>query len=72
MKNFIMKHSWQLGTLLAKEASKNELPDYSSIYTIEHILSQTLNAEWIQYLGNDANNINLPVIITLKVWKWNL
>lgn len=40
-----------------------ELPDYSSINTIEHILPQTLNAEWGQYLENDANNINLPVII---------
>lgn len=41
----------------------NELPDYSSIHTIEHILPQTLNAQWEQYLGNDANSINLPVII---------
>lgn len=41
----------------------DELPDYTSIHTIEHILPQTLNADWTQYLGNDATNINLPVII---------
>ena len=41
----------------------NELPDYTSIYTIEHILPQTLNSQWTEYLGNDATNINLPVVI---------
>ncbi|NDV46877.1 DUF262 domain-containing protein [Paludibacter sp. 221] len=40
-----------------------ELPDYSTINTIEHILPQTLNDHWTVYLGEDALNINLPVII---------
>lgn len=40
----------------------NEYPDYSTIHTIEHILPQTLNDDWKNYLGEDAKNINLPVI----------
>lgn len=39
-----------------------ELPDYSTIHTIEHILPQTLNNHWKNYLGLDATNINLPTI----------
>lgn len=33
-----------------------QLPDYSTIETIEHILPQTIDNEWKQYLGNDAND----------------
>lgn len=39
-----------------------ELPDYSTIHTIEHILPQTLNKNWKDYLEADASNINLPTI----------
>lgn len=39
-----------------------ELPDYSTIHTIEHILPQTLNKHWKEYLEADASNINLPTI----------
>ncbi|MET3499641.1 uncharacterized protein with ParB-like and HNH nuclease domain [Mucilaginibacter rubeus] len=43
--------------------SYGELPDYSSINTIEHILPQSLDNHWRAYLGEDAVNINLPTII---------
>jgi hypothetical protein len=39
-----------------------ELPDYSTIHTIEHILPQTLDDHWKSYLGDDATHINLPTI----------
>lgn len=39
-----------------------ELPDYTTIHTIEHVLPQTLNAHWKDYLGTDAQEINLPTI----------
>lgn len=40
-----------------------ELPDYSTIHTIEHILPQTLDEHWRTYLGTDTQNINLPTLI---------
>src|SRR5690606_9238179 len=54
--------------LILQEIDKNlqsfgELPDYSTIHSIEHILPQTLDDHWRNYLGDDANNINLPTII---------
>lgn len=39
-----------------------ELPDYSTIHTIEHILPQTLDSHWKGYLGTDAEHINLPTL----------
>lgn len=39
-----------------------ELPDYSTIHTIEHILPQTLDEHWKNYLATDAQHINLPTI----------
>lgn len=39
-----------------------ELPDYSTIHSIEHILPQTIDPHWKNYLGSDAENINLPTI----------
>ena len=39
-----------------------EYPDYTTIHTIEHILPQTLNAHWKEYLDADAQEINLPTI----------
>ena len=41
----------------------NELPDYTTIHTVEHILPQTLNDQWRAYLGEDAQNINLRTIV---------
>jgi hypothetical protein len=40
-----------------------ELPDYSTIHTIEHILPQTLNDDWKSYLDHDALHYSLPTII---------
>jgi hypothetical protein len=37
-----------------------EYPDYSTINTIEHILPQTLNDYWKEYLKEDSINFNLP------------
>lgn len=39
-----------------------ELPDYTTIHTIEHVLPQTLNAHWKEYLGADATDFMLPSI----------
>ncbi len=39
-----------------------EYPDYSTIYTIEHILPQTLNDHWKTYLVADALHYSLPTI----------
>ncbi|MFY7730136.1 MAG: DUF262 domain-containing protein [Flavobacterium sp.] len=41
----------------------NEFPDYSSINTIEHILPQTLNSHWKDYLKDDAENPSLKSVI---------
>ena len=54
--------------LILQELDKNlqsfgELPDYSTIHSIEHILPQTLDDHWRNYLGADASNINLPTIV---------
>ena len=40
-----------------------EYPDYSTINTIEHILPQTLNDHWKNYLNADSENANLKVVI---------
>ncbi|MGD0282297.1 MAG: DUF262 domain-containing HNH endonuclease family protein [Dissulfurispiraceae bacterium] len=42
--------------------SHGQLPDYSSINTIEHVMPQTLDAEWKLYLGPEANDVNLERI----------
>jgi len=39
--------------------SHGQLPDYSSINTIEHVMPQTLDDEWMAYLGDEANDLNL-------------
>ena len=43
--------------------SYGQLPDYSTLQTIEHVLPQTLTDEWKKYLGEDALNDKLPVVI---------
>ncbi|WP_425639669.1 DUF262 domain-containing protein [Algoriphagus yeomjeoni] len=40
-----------------------ELPDYTTLPTIEHVLPQTLDQHWKIYLGADALDANLPRII---------
>lgn len=42
--------------------SYGQLPDYSSINTIEHVMPQTLDVEWKTYLGDEANDLNLDRI----------
>lgn len=39
--------------------SHGQLPDYSSINTIEHVMPQTLDDEWKLYLGSEAGDLNL-------------
>jgi uncharacterized protein with ParB-like and HNH nuclease domain len=39
-----------------------QLPDYSTINTIEHVLPQTLDDEWRDYLGSEAFDMNLERI----------
>jgi hypothetical protein len=42
--------------------SHGQLPDYSSINTIEHVMPQTLDDEWKLYLGAEASDLNLERI----------
>jgi len=42
-----------------KMQSHGQLPDYSSINTIEHVMPQTLDDEWKLYLGAEASDLNL-------------
>ncbi|MDP3103944.1 MAG: DUF262 domain-containing HNH endonuclease family protein [Candidatus Methanoperedens sp.] len=42
-----------------KMQSHGQLPDYTTINTIEHIMPQSLDAEWKDYIGTDANDLNL-------------
>ena len=39
--------------------SHGQLPDYSTVNTIEHTLPQTLDVAWKQYLGKDAEDEHL-------------
>jgi len=45
-----------------KLQSHGQLPDYSSINTIEHVMPQTLDDEWKTYLGDEASDLNLERI----------
>jgi hypothetical protein len=40
-----------------------QLPDYSTVNTIEHMIPQTPDQDWKTYLGKDADDEHLPVII---------
>jgi uncharacterized protein with ParB-like and HNH nuclease domain len=42
-----------------KMQSFNQLPDYTTLDTVEHILPQTLNKEWKEYLGKESYNEDL-------------
>ena len=39
-----------------------QLPDYTTVNTIEHTLPQTLDSAWNEYLGNDCKDERLAVI----------
>jgi len=39
-----------------------QLPDYTTLNTIEHTLPQTLDDAWRQYLGDDADDEHLEVL----------
>jgi uncharacterized protein with ParB-like and HNH nuclease domain len=39
--------------------SYGQFPDFTTLNTIEHIIPQTLNNEWKDYLGNEASNEDL-------------
>jgi len=45
-----------------KMQSHGQLPDYSSINTVEHVMPQTLDDEWKLYLGTEASDLNLERI----------
>ena len=45
-----------------KMQSHGQLPDYSSINTVEHVMPQTLDDEWKLYLVADASYVNLERI----------
>ena len=41
--------------------SYNQLPDYSTLETVEHVLPQQLTVEWENYIGNDLRNSDLTL-----------
>jgi hypothetical protein len=46
-----------------KLQSYGQLPDYSTVGTIEHMIPQTLDDRWKKYLGAEAEDDYLPIII---------
>lgn len=67
-KDLYNKKELSFSRLVLQEIDKamqsfGELPDYSTIHSIEHVLPQTLNEHWKKYLEEDATAINLPTII---------
>src|SRR5262249_373887 len=40
-----------------------QLPDYTTVGTIEHMIPQTLDERWTSYLRADAEDEHLPVVI---------
>jgi hypothetical protein len=43
--------------------SHGQLPDYSTVGTIEHMIPQTLDERWKTYLGAEAEDDYLPIVI---------
>lgn len=43
--------------------SHGQLPDYSTVGTIEHMIPQTLDERWKTYLGAEADDDYLPIIV---------
>jgi hypothetical protein len=46
-----------------KLQSYGQLPDYSTVGTIEHMIPQTLDERWKKYLGAEAEDDYLPIVI---------
>jgi hypothetical protein len=46
-----------------KLQSYGQLPDYSTVGTIEHMIPQTLDDRWKKYLGAEAEDDYLPIIV---------
>lgn len=46
-----------------KLQSYGQLPDYSTVGTIEHMIPQALDDRWKKYLGAEAEDDYLPIII---------
>ena len=46
-----------------KFQNHGQLPDYSTVGTIEHMIPQTLDDRWTTYLGAEADDEHLPVVI---------
>jgi hypothetical protein len=46
-----------------KLQSHGQLPDYSTVATIEHMIPQTLDKDWIDYLGAEAHDDHLQVLV---------
>ncbi len=42
--------------------SHGQLPDYSTIMTIEHVMPQLLDKKWEQYLGDEAKDLSLNTL----------
>ena len=40
-----------------------QFPDYSTVGTIEHMIPQTLDGQWKTYLGAEADDDHLPVVV---------
>ena len=40
-----------------------QLPDYSTLGTIEHVIPQKLDEAWTVYLGEEAEDEHLPTVI---------
>lgn len=45
-----------------KLQSHGQLPDYSTVNTIEHMMPQTLDDAWKAYLGSDVEDEHLPAL----------
>jgi hypothetical protein len=46
-----------------KLQTHGQLPDYSTVGTIEHMIPQALDQAWMRYLGPDADDDHLPTVI---------
>lgn len=40
-----------------------QYPDYSTTETIEHVIPQTLDEHWIEYLGSDSEDLKLNTMV---------
>ena len=46
-----------------KMQAYGQLPDYSTLGTIEHVIPQKLDEAWTVYLGEEAEDEHLPTVI---------